>query len=321
MNNQSNISSIAQECLETNNLHIFNTILIYIVPPLGIIFNLICVIVFIKIIRQESTATRSTDKSNMFKYLLLKSIFDLLLMLSRIPYMFRFNGEGSPNTSLLYNLWYMYVNFYFIYPLQVSSTYYEIAAAIDLLLLVNRKFQSFREGFVFYIIGSITAIFSFLFYIPFILFSKMSSKDGRYTVIRSKSNYYEKYIIFHNLIRDIIPLVLLILINYFILLSLNNIRKKRQTMMNINSNPGITNHRKSEINKIKMILVIGILYMFHIPLTLNNKFSFTTCPCVQQFFVLLFYLSYLLPIFSYIFFNNSFKLHFLKIFSICRRSN
>jgi hypothetical protein len=320
MNNLSNISSIKNECIGIY-WHIIDRISFSIIPPIGSISNLICVIVFIKIIRQESTTTRSTDKSNMFKYLLLKSICDFVIFLSRIPSKFYYNADGTKNTSLILNIWYVYINYYFIYPLQVSSTYYEIVAAIDLLLLVNRKFQLLREKFVFYIIGSVAAIFSSLFYIPFILFSEMTSKDGKYVVKRLKPHYYYKYIFSHNLIRDIIPLVFLVLINYFILISLNNISKKRQTMMNIRSDSVTRNHRKSEINKIKMILVICILYLFHLPLTLYNNFNSNSIYCFQQFFVLLFYLSYLLPIFSYIYFNNSFKLHFSKIFSICRRSN
>jgi hypothetical protein len=320
MNNISNISSIKNECIGIY-WHIIDRISFSIIPPIGFISNLICVIVFIKIIRQESTTTRSTDKSNMFKYLLLKSICDFVIFLSRIPVNFYFNADGTKNTSLIINIWYVYINFYLIYPLQVSSTYYEIAAAIDLLLLVNRKFQSLREKIVFYIIGSVAAIFSSLFYIPFILFSEMTSKDGKYVVKTLEPHYYYKFLYCHNLIRDIIPLVLLILINYFILLSLNNIRKKRQTMMNNSNHTGNRNHRKSEINKIKMILVICILYLFHLPLTFYNNFKLYSIHCFQQFFVLLFYLSYVLPIFSYIFFNNSFKFHFLKIFSICRRSD
>jgi hypothetical protein len=321
MNNQSNTSSTVGQCKKDIYWHILDISLFYVIPQVGSIFNLICVIVFIKIIKQESTATRSTDKSNMFKYLLLKSISDFLVSLSRIPSNFYFNADGTNNTSLILNIWYMYINYYFIYVLQVSSNYYEIAAAFDLLLLVNRKFQPLRERFIFYIIGSVIAIFSFLFYIPFILLSEITSKDGKYVFKTLKSYFFYKFLYFHYLIRDIIPLVLLILINYFILVSLNNIRKKRQTMMKNSNHTDNRNHRRSEMNKIKMILVICILYLFHLPLIINNNFNLKLIPCYEQLFVLLFHLSYFLPIFSYLLFNNSFKLHFFEFFSFCRRSN
>jgi hypothetical protein len=313
-NSTSNKSS---SCFDQTIWIIINYYLLNIIPPVGAILNTFCIFVFLKILREESQ--RNNEKSNMFKYLLIKSICDCLYLICHCPYMIYRHRDGTANTSYIILIWYAYIYYYFCFIMQLVSAYCEIAAALDLILLINRKLDYLRSNFVFYLTISIIIVFSALFYTPFHLNIHIIKSDQfGYSYTKKNPGYFNVILMFHVILRDFVPMFLLVIINIFILFSLHKISKRRQTMIKLTAITMKTS-RTSHLNKVKMIFFTIILYILHIPLTLTN-FNLFKNSCGRNSTILPFILSFGLPIVPYILYNNTFKRYFFKTFFIFRRT-
>lgn len=285
---------------------------------IGLIFNLICVIIFAKIQKKE----RLNCQSNFFGYLLFKSFCDFIYLLFILPNIIYYHKDGKHNTTYILQLWQKWINNYLVNIFELMSVIFEIAASLDCYLLISRRLEIFRKKLFLYITVILSLILCSLFYIPFnidvnivknITFSNLSNDyETIYFYEYSDFNYSEfsKYhLIIHDLLRDIMPLIILFILNLLILFSLYKTTKRRINLALKNSLI-VAAARKAEKNKIKMVFFTSLLYLFHIPIILYN-FNF-----IQNYPLsyILFQFSYSIPIFSYLLFNKTFRKYFFSIF-------
>jgi hypothetical protein len=290
-----------------------------IVIPVGLVLNLICIVIFFKIVKENRNRA-----SNLFEYLFLKSFWDFFIFISYCPILIYVDFDSKRNTSFIMQVWVKWVEYYLIIGLQLLSVIFEVLASLDCLLLVTRRLSFLKTRRTFYIITLISILFCFTFYIPNLFKNVINLKynNSNITLINHQSeekvyfvgwskffsSQFAKYhYIVHYILRDIVALIILCVINVLILISLRNTtkRKKKLTIIAIES-------INAEKNKINMILFTGIIYLLHVPMILNNFEYFFIRSCYGVVCHVLFNISNSIPIVSYILFNRKFKKILLK---------
>jgi hypothetical protein len=108
---------------------------------MGVVFNVINIIIFIKIIKKESPSNGSCQ---MYKYLLVRSINDLLNFSSNSIYA-AYNCEWCDlkKFSYLLQVWYIYFYWYFHVINEISSSFMEIAFTLDCLISIKKRYKFF----------------------------------------------------------------------------------------------------------------------------------------------------------------------------------
>lgn len=287
---------------------------------LGIVLNFICIVVFIKIVKRETVS----NNSNLFKYLLMKAFCDFIYFLMIIPEIIYNHKDQTYDTSYLLQIWFKWIDEYLINIFELLSVFFEIAATFDCYLLISQRLKCFINKLTFYLFSIITIIFCTLYYIPFIIGVDIKSKN--ITINDSNANeiiYYYEYndfessdfsyyhLFIHSLLRDILPIFILIILNVLILLFLYKTKKNKRNFANKNSS-SIISARRAENNKIKMIIFISLLYLLHFPMILKN-FGFLN----NIYLCLIFFqISYAISIVSYILFNKTFRKYTFQLFNI-----
>jgi hypothetical protein len=145
----------------------------------------LCIIVFFRIVINS----KKERKSQMFKYFLCKSIFDLFVFLAVIIEI-RYYCENC-GTTYAWQLWYIYI-YYYAYTAFISiSNIMEIAATVDCYLIVENKFQFLMKNKVFngiLIISIILNIFINVHYIFIFKIVEINNEETNvttYTVVNS----------------------------------------------------------------------------------------------------------------------------------------
>jgi hypothetical protein len=305
---------------------IFAVVLGFYLPALmsysGAVLNFICVLIFIKIVRNESA-----NQGNLFKYLLTKSIFDFFFCLQNMPQMFYFRADFTTSKSYLMQLWYMYC-FYFLYPLTSQlSVWFEIAATIDCLCLILRKLEFHKTKLCFWVVTTTTISVSIVFYIPLLFWFKIEKhKDGGFYPKATKLgtsraiSYYHTLV--HNIFRDILPVFISILLNATILYCIRQMttrRKRMASLMNAMSNQTsrmVKRAQRAEKSKIKMMFFTSLIHVFHVPVIFYNfnMFNVKSNSFLVQLCLVSISVSYFIPIILYTAFNNTFRNYMSKIF-------
>jgi hypothetical protein len=282
----------------------------------SLITNIICLIVFIKIIK----TMRNQDSNQMFKYLLIKSICDML------PGMFNLLEPiyyyPIINESYFMQVWYIWFNHYLSNVFYLASGLFEIAASFDCAISIenNLKWCRNKLSFIITTLMIFTFCASFLSYHVFslkILRITFYQKDGNETRIkyfayssaqlfkyRTLTIKLERIEIF---IRDFVVLIILLIINIFIIFKMVQIRKRKAHLQNTR-NVTVIAAERAENRKIKMILFLCIFYMFgHFPHSINYIFFTTAGYEIELISFILFYISYSFPLLAYYLFNQKFK--------------
>lgn len=164
-------------------------------------------------------------------------------------------------------------------------------------------------------------MFCIVFYIPFILKYKITSKyllDTNRTEYyfnntkfhKTKLAYYHLYI--HEFLRDIVPIIILFIINIFTLNSLRKTTKRRKSISKFNQS-SVNKVKKIEMNKIKMIFVTSLLYSLHLPIFISN-IGLLKNSCFKYLSYICLDFSYSILIVSYFLFTNKFRIYFTKPF-------
>jgi hypothetical protein len=288
----------------------------------GTILNLVCILVFIKIIKEEQE-----NQGHLFKYFLIKSVFDLLFCIQNLPRAFFYRVDSTINRSYSMQIWYVY-SYYFLYSLfSQLSVWFEIAASLDCLCLISMKFKWHKTKNCFYLVVSSFIGFWTIFYIPNLFWFKIvkrvsSGYAPRLTTFgKSKLVYY--HVILHNIFRDMIPIIILMIINSAIFYFIRKTTVRRKSLQGQRNSTGsdstmVKKAQQAERNKIKMMFTTSLINIFHIPAVYynlnvskvrSNTFFSNLC-------LLLLTVSYVIPIFTYILFNNTFKRCIKDMFNI-----
>jgi hypothetical protein len=289
----------------------------------GAALNLICILIFIKIVKDEQP-----NQGNLFKYLLLKSVFDCLFCIQNFPQPFYYRADFSISESYVMQYWFKH-GMYYLYPLTSQlSVWFEIFASIDCLFLISRKFPFHKTKICFWMVTISLITINILYYIPFgfLRYTIEEYSDGGYytkiTKLGSSFLIDFQLMLVHNVFRDILPLFISIVLNGIIFYYIRQLTVSRKKMTA--SVSSVTNQtsamvkkaQKTEWNKIKMMMFTSVIHIFHIPLVFFNfnMFNVRSNSFLTQLCLLSINVSYFIPIVAYVAFNSTFERYVCKIF-------
>jgi hypothetical protein len=331
-------------CRSTLFYEIVFVYLVRIIEISTIMTSLISVIIFRKIIKNEPSG-----RGQMFKYYMVESIFELLLFLV-IVFEVGYHCKGC-GRSYEWKVWYVWFYIYSYYAIVTMCSYLEVAAQFDCYIMINNKLKWCQTKKFF------ISILIFLILFGFIPNSQMIFV---FNIIEIKQNFTEKRIFFvgisdyyftdlYNIlsytltiIREIVPLILLLILNTLVLRTLRKVVKRKRVLLQrsinnntstITANENIRNGSRiandAEINKLKMILFISLDYLIlKTPLAINllpfrqtPKFInniYWHCYFFQSAYTLYFF-SYFLKFFIYYHFNKKYREYFNSVFKLTSR--
>jgi hypothetical protein len=277
-------------------IYIFAVVLI-----IGTILNLISLIVFYRVVREERS-----NRGNMFKYLLMKCICDFLLTLLFLPSTLMINEESYIKVAL-----YKWNYYYFMNIFSTCSSIYEIFSSLDCLFFISKKSNWFIKKTVFYFVNIFILMFTVPFYTPGLFRYQMVQDERGYYLEETpfkQSTFIKHYFLsFHYFMRDGISLIASIIINLIIVLYL-----KQRTRMKVilTSNKGsfsVIAAHASEIKRMKLTIFTSFLVIFRIPSVLNYSLFNYKSNVYFNIALVSSYISYSISFFGFFLYNNKFK--------------
>jgi hypothetical protein len=284
--------------------------------------NLTCFIILIRILLTSQRQVESS--SQMFKYLLIKSVCDML------PGLFNLLTPLANDNKYYIQVWFIWFHKYLSNVFYLASGMFEIAASFECAISIEGRLKWCQTKFAFVIQTLFIFISCFSFY-SFDIFTNIIIKYKFNTVINGtvveKVSYTIGYLIkYHHLvnkltevekiIRDISVLVILIIINLFILFKMIEIRKRKSQLQTVR-NSNIMNAERAESRKIKMITFLCVIFIIgHFPYVILYFFrnSGTNWDSFSIFCDIFFYFSFTTPILAYYLFNRKFNYFLMKLF-------
>jgi hypothetical protein len=224
----------------------------------GFVFNLICVWVFVQLIRGKSS------KSDMFKYLLVKSICDSLYSF-RMILKFIFNYQAfNVEKYFVWQLIQLLILYYFGFIVQLVTVLCDIAATFNRFRTITQKFK-FMNKFSYLI--SIVGFFAYasMFYSHKFFehniqkVSIKNSTESNYLLNSNEhfeKNYQQIFGLIHSLVRDGLCVAILLLLNILLLIYLKNTFKKKKQMLSLKKNE---KKERAEMKITLMIISTGII--------------------------------------------------------------
>jgi hypothetical protein len=298
---------------------------IYILPILSIIAfitNVISIIVFSQIIKNE----RRNNSDDLYKYLLLKSVSEMLGAFFSI-FAAIFYGNQTLSYTYIMVVWFIWFQKYIINALFMASSGFEIAATFTCAISIEKKMEWCKRKVVFYawVVFILLLSFGIEMYPIFmnvihesVYINQFNKTIHSYT---AWPNYFilqiGKFGLAESIIKEVIFLIILFSLNIYILFKLIHIRKRKRRL---NTNIlNIRNSNRAENRKIKMMIVLFLTFLVaHLP----NVIYFGVNPGyyaspfwshVKNFTLIFLYFTYATSIFIYFFFNNVFKRTLLTI--------
>jgi hypothetical protein len=275
---------------------------------LGIITNTLCIIVFIRILRRENS------NNQMFRYLLLKAIIDLIYLICNIMDLAIYCDSCTIKDSLFMSVWYVWFYWYLGTVNQCISSFLEIAATFNCLISIKNNLKYLNTKKSFYIISSIIFIFNLLSSSYIVLSFRIVRINGTLSQFTTKDTDFVYSLTFIYLqytttvIRDLGPMISLVTLNTLILIQLRQVSQRRKAVLNIS----IRLMRNAEANKTLMILSIGLNYIIlHSPWMIYQLPIYTKTFFTQYYLsngsIFCYNLSFVLPFFFYFAFNKTFR--------------
>jgi hypothetical protein len=199
-----------------------------------------------------------------------------------------------------------------------------MTASLDCLCLISMKFKWHKTKTCVYIVVSSLIGFWTIFYIPYLFWFKIVKRVSSGYVPKlttfGKSKLVDYHVMLHNIFRDLIPFIILIIINAAIFYSVHKATIRRKSLQTTGSsgNTMVRKARQAERNKIKMMFTTSLINIFHIPAVYYNLnvSKVRSDTFFSHLCFLLLAVSYVIPIFPYILFNNTFKRCIKEIFNI-----
>jgi hypothetical protein len=297
----------------------------YLILPFGLILNSISIPIFRLIIKNEPL----NQKNNLFKYLLMKSICDSVYSIVIFGNLIYQKHDGSVDTSLVLQIYYVFIGSYLVVIVTTLSSYFEVLATFDCFLMISNVFKSFKT-FSFFKMSSIGIIIAaFIFHIPTIFYYNLNS----FTVIDINNDSdvsihkaynltfsFKNILIIHTQLsfisRDLIPLISLFFLNIFILIKMNKVTKQKMKMMKNRSElNSITNALIAQRKKVNMIFFTSLIYLFHLPFAYKVLKQINERKCFSLISIISYRLSFSINFFSYFLFNNNFRKYFYQLFA------
>lgn len=294
-------------------------ITVYLYPFLnitGIFFNLFNAFTFYSIIKKNANV-----KGYLYKYLFVKSLNDCFLFCVNI-FSIGYFCFGCPSSYTYWmQIWYISSFAYFSLATELYSTFLDILACLDRLLLITSifdKLKFYQSKYFSHIVIIFLMIFSLVFYIHrFFDFEIYPINDSSQYRIRNTDFFFIDFSkamrLAHIIIRDVFGLTLIILFNSMIMITFKKQMKKKEKLTS--KKPTRQDRKDREVTL--MVLCNGIVFVFgHTPIFICYLpfFNFTNFTCFFDIsrFILIF--SYWIGFFFYYSFNLQFRRRFKELF-------
>jgi hypothetical protein len=312
------------ESFHSNLYFIVNKYIIVVLAFISFITNMICCLIFVKMLK---TINRR-DTNQMFKYLLIKSVCDMLpgVFNLLLPLYSCDNGCFIQYTYFI-QIWYIWFHNYLSHVFYMASGFLDIAASFDCAISIEGKFKWCQERVSFIIINSFIFITCICFY-SFQIFSETIIEYSSFSNITETVHYtysssqlfkyrkiYLKFLMAERFLRDFIVLIILVIINLFILNKMIQIRKRKSQLQTTRTS-NVIEAERAENRKIKMIAFLCIIFICgHFPFVIYDIFgkSGVRWQIFELFSQILFHFSFPTPIIVYFLFNEKFKLFFFNL--------
>jgi hypothetical protein len=295
--------------------------------------NLICIIIFIKILKHNSSNTNpyQNTSSHMYHYLLIKTICDLVINFCEIIFFISKRVDPSPHKFYASAFIKIVFHFYLYYSLYLSSGLFDIMAALDCSLLIDNRMRWCRRR-VSFIITTISILFIFFTFELFIFFfeqihTKVINGTTFYSVRPNDEKTFNELLLVESIIRDVVTLNIILIINIYILFKLFQIKKRKTFIRKIRRSVGQTIENRAKNQKIIMIISLFVIHVSgHLLLFISFLVRVINNDEVIKRYTFMFgqlftYIPISFSFFIYFFFNNVFRLIFFEIILFFKTSN
>lgn len=226
---------------------------------IGLFTNIFCCIVFVKIVRNGNT------ESQLFKYLLVKSNNDTILMFYfLIEYLVELINtylNASLRNTYIYGFCSIWGMSWLKYCLMTISAWLEVAATFDCCFGIANRMTCYRSKWTFATVCIVTIVLScaFLTYYPLYY---VQSENNVILSNRYSETVRQYFDILTSLIEDVIPVFILCVLNTYIFYSLRTSthRKRRLLGQQSASSVALSVAEKVERSKLVMIIVTSIFF-------------------------------------------------------------
>jgi hypothetical protein len=340
-NNNSSWITISNDYKQIRLFNLFhyinfaNKVEYLILPIINIIsflMNIVCVLVFLKVLKNKRRANEPASSSIMYKYLLLKSICDTISSFIQISVLIF--KEKNYSESLVRSIWYLCFDLYLTRSFYLASGFFEIAATFNCAISIENKLKWLQTKLSFYITTIGLFAFCFVYQSFYFIFKRIQTKESiknttvtiSYYINDSVLNYKieQNFELSTFIIRDLVCLLILIILNAFILFKMVQIRKRRHHLQSNSQSANRLNSRRAENRKIKMIVSLFIIYAFgHLPYTFVhlNLLDISIHNYAIYYSEIFLAISYSTSFVVYSFFDNKFNSVITAIFNIFRHFN
>ena len=309
--NITNITNIVKHSDFCNDLtSVYNAYIEKFIGSFAFFLNLICIAVFVQIIR--------TQKEEVYKYLLFKSIVDTFISLRITLKSILDCTDCELEKSYGLKLFYLIVFIYFDYAAELISMLCEIVANFNRYRLLTQYFKIFDKITYRIPLCAIT-LYSFLFYIYLFFDYKISSRTKNNETIYTMTDtglgaasIYVGYM--HSVSRNVICVAFIFVLNILTLRSVKIALKKKKRMLNDKNadkkSKMMSKTEQAELRLTLMVLatsaVIFIAYGMSFIKWLKIGVIYTN-KCYITITYIIYWLSFSLYFFIYFYFNLSFK--------------
>jgi hypothetical protein len=310
-----------------NDLYKYTDRVIYF---LGIVFNILNIIVFIKIIKK--THQNRTNTNQMFKYLLVKSINVAIYFIICVFDLAFYCTDCEVKRTYLIQLWFKWLYWYIAPSLLSNSSMLEAISSFECFLGLKNKWRFLSTNAAFCTITIAITLFNLTLY-SYSLFEVSITRNITinsqnetikfYISVSREFAYSDEFELAISFTRDILPMIILILFDSLILGIIRQTTKRRRNLTiprssNSNQNQLIASAQRAQTNIIKTILAMGINYtILHIPLVIYylpfNLINKTSRDCLRPFAWMAYEFSLTNTFFIYFLFNQTFKKYIFSI--------
>ena len=321
--------SAANTCHELSIL--FSNYIHSIIGILGCLLNLICV----KILANKDFNTSDSSNGNVFKYLLIKSVCDALILLIKAVEPLFTCVDWTYRSNYLVNMLDLVMNKYFIFVCTLCSIVFELVAQLSRLVAISflntldfiRLFTLKKVSFVLILFIAGFYVFKLYEYSIHVIALEGSSHYIIYMSEFSNTQLFRSLQLVHSFIRDFFCVVCVLLLDIIVLVTFRKAmaRKKRLVFrldqLGLN-NKHIERIEFAEYNTTLMILTIGFMTLIcRLPLFVNYLpvLNERLRPCFQLLTESLFLVNISSNILFFYFFNATFRTLFNRYVDALQR--
>jgi hypothetical protein len=293
---------------------------------LTVITTLFSTIIFWRIIRNEQQ-----QSGQMFKYFFVSSLAEISFLSIWLPAGFVDTPFVTFATSIYWRYFYNFLRHTFVY----ISNWLELAATFDCYLKITSKLKSFttKKAFIMICLSIIIGGIINPIWIQFEFYFEGTAKNITINETTEIRYYYEiKSTFFKNTpfdkalrilminTKELVPIVLIVIINILIFKELRKIIKKKKQMTRKGNNN--TAKFNADINKFQMIIIMSLNYLILRSLYFYKLIRFIEIytlidSCVSWLGYFPYILSFFFKFFILYFYNKLFRKYFNSLFR-CR---